>query len=447
MNSVRMYMAVPEKGRIEQLGRWVGFFGLVAMALVTVSTSVAYLGALLLLIGFVLCIREWFTSLRQEPVLMLSGGLVAYVSVLGAISLSCWKGYEAAVSDGIFSYIYFLVLIPPIAWFLRGDINRIRLVLVLALIGMLARIAIHTDFDDLEQTFHGRYYGFGLSHITFGMYINAALLGLAILGANSLSQTRSLYIRLMLGALMLLVVALLAQALVATQSRAAWITLAVVGPPMVAWFFWDRWSNVKRSDRAWTMIGTSVLIAVVVILIGYFNLDRISARMAQEKDTIHGIASLDRERIPADSVGTRYHMVLFGLERIGERPFFGWGPGSTRLVQIEYEGHQWWYREGRNLHNTYIHVALELGLVGFVGFAALLVMILRYTWQVLRGGAQYRVVGFWTLGAIVMLLLWSATAYRLDKADIRFFTAILLGIPLSLYWAHVRCVSSMRNNG
>jgi O-antigen ligase len=445
MSVVKTFEVASGEGRLARLGSRIGLFGLFVTALVTLGTSAAYLGALLLLAGFMLCIREWLPTVRREPVLVLIGGLIAYVLLLGLVSLSRWEGYEASTWEGITSYVFFLIMIPPIAWFFKGDVDRIRLFLLLALAGMLARIINHTDFDNIGETLLGNSQGFGLSHIAFGMYLSAALLGLAILGTTALSETRSFRARAVGGALMVLVVALLFQALVATSSRAAWIALAILGPPMVAWFHWDRWTCRKGVPGMWAIVTVSVFIAVAVTMLTYLNLDGISKRMAQEQDTIHAITSLDHERVPTDSVGTRYHMVLFGLERIGERPLFGWGPGSTRMVQLEYERDQWWYRQGRNLHNTYIHLALELGLVGFLGFGALLVMLVRYAWQGVRGAPKDRDVVHWVLGVVFMLMLWSATAYRLDKADIRFFTAVLLAIPLSMHWARVQCAATTRN--
>jgi len=71
-----------------------------------------------------------------------------------------------------------------------------------------------------------------------------------------------------------------------------------------------------------------------------------------------------------------YHIV--GLELLKEHPIFGIGPGTfgEHYVGFEFRWVEGRRLETRALHNTYLAVAVEFGIVGFVFFAAMILSVL-----------------------------------------------------------------------
>lgn len=83
-----------------------------------------------------------------------------------------------------------------------------------------------------------------------------------------------------------------------------------------------------------------------------------------------------------------YHLI--GLDLLGRHPVLGVGPQNFRwhYLDFEYRSMPGRFMEKRDLHNMYLSVPVETGLVGFVCFAAMLMLAVRGLTRVRRRGGD-----------------------------------------------------------
>jgi O-antigen ligase len=79
----------------------------------------------------------------------------------------------------------------------------------------------------------------------------------------------------------------------------------------------------------------------------------------------------------------RFGYNLIGLDLLKAHPLFGVGPGNFEYyyVQSEYSFYPGRTLLPRRLHNMYLSIAVEYGLVGFITFMGLHVTALRAVWR------------------------------------------------------------------
>jgi len=120
-------------------------------------------------------------------------------------------------------------------------------------------------------------------------------------------------------------------------------------------------------------------------------------------DRMSTIVNFDTDR----TLFRRLTYNLIGLDLLSQNPVFGIGPGNFPSYYIgdEYR----WYpgRElaPRQLHNTYLEVAVETGLIGLGLFLAFLITALRAVWQVAarqdRLGSHAKALFYGFLGFLI----------------------------------------------
>jgi O-antigen ligase len=166
---------------------------------------------------------------------------------------------------------------------------------------------------------------------------------------------KSVPVRIALG----LVFAVQVAAIVATFSRAGFLTLAVV------WTF-----HVLRSTRGVARVG--VVLAAGVAL---FVLTALPAGYAQFLGTVTDISS-----DPTGSAQQRVQLMTAAVGVILEHPIFGTGLGMNVLPLMEE------VRGGRHVHNVYLQVGADLGVLGL----ALFVLLLAFCFKAVRAVSKAR---------------------------------------------------------
>lgn len=151
---------------------------------------------------------------------------------------------------------------------------------------------------------------------------------------------------------------LLTVAIVATFSRAGFLTLIVTG---LTYF----WLYRKRAERVWIpVIVALALLALPMMPSGY--VERISTIVNIEDDSTH-------------SAETRLNDMKAAATLTVANPLVGAGIGMNVLALNEVRGETW-----TAVHNVYLQYLVELGLPGLGLFLLLYVHCLRATGTVLR---------------------------------------------------------------
>ena len=159
---------------------------------------------------------------------------------------------------------------------------------------------------------------------------------------------------------------LIAAGLLMTSSRGAWVGLAgMLGLALMAWLQRRRFATSKRQAFFWGLSAIAGLgLAAALAATGW--LERLLGQLPD----------------PTGSMTGRTHLWLQGLPLIRDYLFTGSGLMGFRilfgiyglLIHSPYQDH---------LHNTYLEVWLEQGLLGFIGFALGALVIAGWAWKVL----------------------------------------------------------------
>lgn len=395
-----------------------GFFGWLGVAFV-------WLGLALMVLAFLACLREARPLLKRDPLTVLA--LLFGLYLIARVSWGVWEFPDSStvqldVAQDWFHLWLFLVLV----WWLRGDIGRVHWLLALAGSGLVIRMFLKLDWSQAAEIIAGgTRYGFGMPINSFGLYSGIVLLGLLVF-AQSIVGKRSAgaWGR---GFVWLLGCAVLFQGMVISGSRGAMLAflagLVVVALGRV--FIWRK--NAARS--AYIFAGG----AVVLVLLGWAEYDEIAASFARERELIPLILRFDLANIPLDehtSLGRRVHLYVFGIEKWWERPIFGWGPGMVK----ELLGNHPVLDEHPHLHNSYIQILTELGLVGAAIFGlafGVLMKGLRHSYQ--EGAVSVDLLLF-VAAAWTALAVWSLTDTRLVHTDERFLLLVLTAVSYTFYF-------------
>lgn len=105
--------------------------------------------------------------------------------------------------------------------------------------------------------------------------------------------------------------------------------------------------KVKLSRKLWCF---AIVVVISILLYRYGLLDGILAR-------------LDSASMPGEdrSVNTRLFMIEFGLKAFGESPLWGYGINNAQFLLESYFARTY-------LHNNYIELLVDVGLLGFFAY-------------------------------------------------------------------------------
>jgi O-antigen ligase len=120
-----------------------------------------------------------------------------------------------------------------------------------------------------------------------------------------------------------------------------------------------------------------LVMAVLGALVAWFLGDALTA-LFDEK-----VASADSE----DSLLSRIAQMQAGLGMLQDHPLLGVGPGRFAASFLDYQNQYFSYQSdvGWRMHNTYLEVLFEQGIIGIAAFAVLLLSSLATAWRLARG--------------------------------------------------------------
>lgn len=416
--------------------RWVEGTGIAALAVFAAfawsSTSLSALALAGLVFAFLLR-PEALRRFQRDPIFALF--IVASGYLIARTAWAVWEFPAIASDQHAQAWSWFrLWFFIPVAWWLGARLDRVNLVLLLALASLFGSAALHMDWSQLPAVlFEPDRTTFHRHPNPFALYVATALLGLLVFAPRwwgSRHATLSFAAR---GLLWWLVALLLVWWLLSTQTRGAWLAVLVVFPVVVVLRLipWLREHPQRRTARLISAAaGIAVLLAVVAA-----NFPFIKERILQERQAYSLIAAGDLERLPPSSTSSRVHLYRFGLTKTMERPVFGWGPGSTEwlvrdsgrqeLLHPTYKNTMDWLD---HLHSTYLELLVRYGLVGALIAAWLLTILLHGAWRAYHESQLPTDYALFVLGAFGLVAIWSAFDYRLDHYDWRHYWILLAGV-------------------
>jgi O-antigen ligase len=201
-----------------------------------------------------------------------------------------------------------------------------------------------------------------------------------------------------------LVVPLAAWAIVASQTRNAWLG-AFLGLATVA---------VLRAPRMLWLLGAA---AAVLLL-------------------LRPTAVAGRLTIEDDSTRDRYYMWQAGIDMILDKPVFGQGPGMILETYPRYRWAEAPNPRAPHLHNNALQLAAERGLPCFVFWLWWVAAVMADAWRESRPAFLAARPGAWcaagTLGILVAVLAGGLFEYNFGDSEVLMFILLVSAVPYAL---------------
>ncbi|MEW8505620.1 MAG: O-antigen ligase family protein [Candidatus Thiodiazotropha sp.] len=416
-----------------KISNWLGLFGLYLFSFFSLlSIAGANIGLGLMIIGLVLSKPAWRGLLRQSITwfcLLLIGYILlrAYWS-LGEIAAE----QETQINQARDWIQLFLFFIP--AWWLGQNTQRIPVSIILMFGGFALGMLTAMDGETLSQSLQGVRSGLHFGKpIILGFDCAAAILGLTALAVywlNPEQETDKFTLILRLG-LTLLATLFFTQGVIISQSRGVWLAILIALPSL---FLTMRYAAPRRLNGRvrfrYPLIGMIAISALVLAI----NWNTISQRIASESEGWNTIISQGLAEAPLDASSYRLHLWQFGLRKWLERPFFGWGPGTTHaLVEAENNialqdppGSSF-----DHLHNAYLEVVFQLGLLGSLLIALIGGVIISKLVENYRKKRLSIYFLAFLASNFVLIAVYSLTDFRHLHWNWRFYWLIIAGATLA----------------
>ncbi|HYW91792.1 MAG TPA: O-antigen ligase family protein [Gammaproteobacteria bacterium] len=394
-----------------------GAIGLLGLALFALGlmTSVAALniGVGLMLLAMLARGARSLPELWSDSLFRLMLVFLGYVVVRGIWAAQAAPSLASAQFDMLHYYARILYL-PIVGWWLGSSGRSVSSMALLVLVGTLIALGMHMNWQHPVQYMQlghnwleGRK-GFGLNAQWAGLVCVTALAGtLSFRGSWIGSPERPRLLRVARALAWLLVTALLFQMTIITGGRADWLAGLFVGA--VAAVAYVRRQLRRGGRRGWLSL-LGLLFALLAVAGGLaMNRQGVAMRVQEDSRTYAKILRGEYSRIDSVDIGSRFYLWRWGFHKWVERPVFGWGPGSRRVMIKHSDIPKYVTARFHHLHNTYLELAFGLGIVGLVLFAGVWVWLAWRVWLGLRHGRVREDAARFLLAAVAIFAIASIT--------------------------------------
>jgi O-antigen ligase len=319
----------------------------------------------------------------------------------------------------------------PMAWWIAQYKNAIWLIWGCAALGILVSPWVTGEgIPEIIRGLNGERVFFGLRQAQHtSLFFGVILIGLLCFTRKIINIKKWLTIPL------LLTIAYCLLIIYINSSRQAWLALLLTA------FFMASYFTIKRFNRA---TGKKKLVTLSLFLGGMLCLSAVIAnnntivdRVMEEKEALEAIATLDFDDVPYSSFGIRLHSWVAASEFIKEKPIFGWGSNGKTLVMKKTEWLPDWVQNGfGHLHNTYIQILVNFGLVGLAFYLFIWMYMTNSLFKEIHKGTIKKDIGYFFMS---FLCFWSIMncfeAYQNFWTGVFYFTIFMTGIQAKIWRA------------
>ncbi|MFT4197326.1 MAG: O-antigen ligase family protein [Pseudoxanthomonas sp.] len=402
--------------------------------------------------------RIAWSELRRQPVVRWLAVLVAFVVAHAAYAAGVFPalGFSKQLSAAA-EPVRLAAFSCVVGWWLSLMPRKMPVLFALMIAGLLLAVGIYMPWQDLPQIWDGRIRPrFGMPENLGGLL--AALSGwlalcLALRPWNAHGRFGRRHGRI---ALCLAAYACSFAALLFSQSRGAWLAFAATLPVAGA----GLWYGCRHGRAAVPWLPLACVAALSLLVLAGAS-DIVARRLAGAQELLFDtsaavadtaavgpptrdvgsavpaagpakpgpadVAESGEGRVNNEAIGVRVTLYRFGLQRWRERPWLGWGLGTTpRLIAaagLALDG-----QRHAHLHNAYLDALVGLGLVGALLLGGFALLAVRELWLAWRSGVVAPPVAFALLAGSLLIV---AVANGFDSLVWRYdYTRALLEILL-----------------
>ena len=420
----------PPVSRLQKVSNWIGVFGLYMFSFFSLlSISGANIGLGLMLIGLLLSSEAW-QRLSKQLLVWSCLLVIGYIVLRNFEAINqAWAEQKTQNNQAKDWAVLFLFFIP--AWWLSHSPRRIPTALGLTLAGFTLGILSMLDGETLSHLLKGERSGLHFGKpIIFGFDCAVVILGLIVLAIYQsnprLKQSKTR--RLTILGLIFLGILFFTQGLIISQSRGVWLAIFFAIPTIFATLKFTRQSKKQpKVSLLLPLLSMGIILALILAL----NWQTIMQRISAEHQELNTVVTQGLTEAPLTSSTYRLHLWGFGLNKWLERPFTGWGPGTTYAL-IDAENNPA-LRDVRNisfdhLHNAYLEVAFQLGLIGIILIALICGLIVS---RIMEAYGKKRISIYFLaflFSNFVLIAVYSLTDFRHLHWNWRFYWLLIAGI-------------------
>ena len=418
----------------------IGLLGLYCYSLfIFLGHAGSALGLVLVLISMILRWKKVFTELKGDPLAWTSIFFLGFIWISSAYHAHIFPGTSSSQWNSAIEWsriIFFIAL----AWVISGQTRQIYISLTLTFVGFILKMFIDLDLQNIELALNGGRTGFSYPINQLGV-IAATLLTIMVASTSQyINHYRNKKNNIFYISSWIVILVLIFQLLVITQSRGAWLA-AGISTSVIIFISLSKGCTNKRY-----LLITAATIAAVALA----NASIIKDRLSAEKKTIISITTSSNDAIPVDgSAGYRYHMISYALKRWSERPLIGWGPGTMitqHFMADEFTSEIDQLQASKlsthtHLHNSYVTVLAQLGVVGAAYFIVLLYFSVHTPLKAYRSNKVN--LNFLSLlyAILISQLILHATNARIDGLVYQLMLGLYVAYCYSFKFKHARPVS------
>ena len=354
------------------------------------NATVSYIGLLLTLVVFAYQANLWKPLLKQDPAAL--GYLLIIFYILGYCLWAEFALPETAQDQRTALIILFhWLLFIPVGWQIFWQRKYINILLSILAIGLLIRILVNLNWADISNGLSAERTGFGMAETVFAPIAGSIALGFLMLSPRMIDHqvdtakwlSNLKFFVGMIGFLIIL------ESLVLSQTRGVWLAAALVFPIALL----IRYKKYLISRQFFT--GKSIIALIFLFACGglflYQNhetiVKRINSEQIQSKPEVVLKTMEGQPVLMTTSVGYRRIIWAIGFHKWLERPFLGWGPGSTESLINQANNpvlsQSLTLKDGTkvtlhisHLHNLYLELLVRFGALGTLIFLALPVLLI-----------------------------------------------------------------------
>lgn len=430
----------------------VGGFGLCLFFLFfQLNATVAYAGLSLTVLVFAFQAKTWTPVLERDPVAVLFLLSVIYLPFYSIWAMLEFPESADAQRTAVLIWLHWLLFIP-VGWQLFRHIKHINLFLPILATGLLIRILVNLNWADLGNILTLERTGFGMAETVFSPIVGSMVLGFLMLAPRMIIQQPNTprWFGLLKISACFIYLAVFLESLVLSQTRGAWLAAALVFPVALL-VRYKSWLGKHKLFSGKSIVVLMLLVAMVGLFL-HKNYETIFKRVNSEQvNSVPEVVKKQwegQEVLMTTSVGYRKILWGIGWRKWQERPFFGWGPGSTELL-LKKENNpilsqSVTLNDGSietlhisHLHNLYLEFMVRFGIVGTLLLLALPVVLMVKVWEAQTKGripwdyACFLFAG-WAFLAIMVLfdfqlfkfawrnycLIWAALTYAVQLENL-----------------------------
>jgi O-antigen ligase len=309
-----------------------------------------------------------------------------------------------------------------VAWSIRDQQARLPLLLGLALLGFVFGAVRALDETSLAALIDFQRPSFRWSINAFAQYAAAGLLGLIVLAPRTWMSLRESRWQAVAVTVWLALLVLLSAALLFAQSRTALIGLSIVAFGVVV--------HAGRLDPPGGgprppipgPIVAALLAGGALALAG--TLGRFDFPSWHETDAW---LSTGDNPLGDGPIEIRLTLWRLGLDLWFERPWLGWGPGTSSLLVADASSGIPTIAGMPDFHNLVVDLLVSIGLIGTAAYVLGFVLVVHAARKAYSTGCLARDLYLLLFWLLVFELLSQMTSYRIDSYHGRFFWMLVAG--------------------